>query len=138
MADAMALAQGAVEALLDDEALRGDLSDDGFGPLVEWGTNALKAAAEEIVQSPDAEDETAAEARMAAAGAAVKGVIAAAVQAAQGQTHDDLEALLREPPLERNLLARTRVAMVGMRLGDDPDVNAARIARALEGLRAEG
>jgi hypothetical protein len=56
-------------------------------------------------------------------------------QAAQGGTPEDLRALLREAPLARDPEARARVAAIGLRLGDDADANAARLARALRGLR---
>lgn len=132
MGDAETLARGAVEALLDDEALRGDLSDEGFGPLLDWGVGTLTALARELARAPDG---ATARARLAAAGKAVKGVIAAAVTAAQGGTPEDLRALLREAPLARDPAARARVAAIGLRLSDDADINAARLARALRGLR---
>ena len=131
MADTAALAQGAVEALLEDERLRGDLSDDGFGPLLDWATRALTAAAGEAARGTS---EEAARARMAEVAEQVRGALAAAVQAAEGHSRDDLRALLREPLLQRSVPARLRVATLGLRLGDDPDANAARLARALGGL----
>ncbi|MDP9372427.1 MAG: hypothetical protein M3Q65_08250 [Chloroflexota bacterium] len=133
MVDAETLARGAVEALLDDESLRGDLTDDGFGPLLAWATGALTADAREIAAS--AADETAARARMVEAGRAVKAVLTAAVEAAQSEGRDDLQALLRQPLLAGNGDARTRVARAGLQFGDDPDANAALLARALRGRR---
>lgn len=131
MTDTAALARRAVEALLENESLRGDLSDDGFGPLLNWATGALTATAREAGHAPDA---AAATARLDEAEEQVRGLLAAAVRAAQSHSRDDLLALLREPLLQRNTPARLRVALVGLRLGDDPDANAARLARALAGL----
>lgn len=131
MTGTTALAKHAVEALLDNEALRGDLSDDGFGPLLNWATGALTATARAAGDVPDVAEATA---RLDAAGEEVRGLLAAAVQAAQRHTRDDLLALLREPLLLRNTPVRLRVALTGLRLGDDPDINAARLARALNGL----
>ena len=132
MAEAEALAERAAGALLDDETLRGDLSDDGFAPLLEWATNALATAAQGAAPLPDAE----AEARMEAAGAAVKQTLAAAVQAAQGRTRRDALALAGLPLVARNPLVRGRVAFAALRLGSDPDANARRLARALQDVKA--
>ena len=45
MSAAESLAQGAVERLLENESLRGDLTDAGFAPIVDWATTTLIAAA---------------------------------------------------------------------------------------------
>lgn len=129
MADAEALARSAAEPLLEDEALRGDLTDEGYGPLLDWATNALTAAAERVATAPDAER------RMEDAGAAVKATLQAAVQAAQGHTRADSQALLRDPLVARSSLARARVAAVAYRLGGDADRNAIRLAKALREVR---
>ena len=131
MTDATTLAQSEVERLLDDETLRGDLTDEGFAPLLEWATKALLAAAQDVASAPDAE----AEARMAAAADEVKATLAAAVQAAQGQSRRDMLALVNTPLVAHHLLARSRVALAGFRLGPDPDANAGRLARALRDVR---
>lgn len=130
MADATALAQQAVETLLDDERLRGSLSDDGFGPLLDWATRALTTTA----AAAAGESDEVAEAQMSVAQEQVRGALSAAVQAAEGHSRDDLRALLREPLLQRSIPARMRVVVLGLRLGDDADANAARLARALNGL----
>jgi hypothetical protein len=132
MAEAEALAERAVGALLDDETLRGDLTDDGFAPLLEWATNALTAVAQRVADAPDAEAET----RMEAAGAAVKETLAAAVQAAQAHSRRDVLALAGTPLVARNTLARGRVLLAGFRLGDDPDANARQLARLLRDVGA--
>ena len=132
MAEAEALAERAVGALLDDETLRGDLSDDGFGPLLEWAANALTAAARQVADAPDAQ----AEARMEAAGVAVKETLAAAVQAAQGRSRRDALALAGTPLVARNTMARGRVLFAGFLLGNDPDANARRLAAALRDVGA--
>ena len=131
MADTTSLAQGAVEALLDDEALRGDLTDDGFGPLLGWATDSLTALARELAATPLPQ----AQRRMATAGRAVRSVVAAAVEAAQHPTRDRLRALLAEPLLKGDEAVRARIARAGLLLGGDADANAARLARALQGLR---
>ena len=132
MIDAEGLAQGAVEALLEDEALRGDLTDDGFAPLLEWATGALSVAA---TGAAAAGDEAAARARMDASARAIKDIVTTVASAAADGGRDGVMRLLREPLLKADLATRLRVAAVGLRLGDDPDANAAMLARALRGLR---
>ena len=73
---------------------------------------------------------------MEAAGAAVKETLTAAVQAAQGHSRRDVLALAGTPLVARNTMARGRVLFAGFLLGNDPDANARRLARALRDLRA--
>ncbi|MCX6024137.1 MAG: hypothetical protein NTZ05_20875 [Chloroflexi bacterium] len=47
------LAQAAAEALAEDEALRGDLTDDGFLPVLTWATGLALARADQWRQQPD-------------------------------------------------------------------------------------
>ncbi len=51
MAAAEEWARGAVERLSEDEALRGDLSDQGFGPLLDWGVAAVQACAPRVTDA---------------------------------------------------------------------------------------
>lgn len=131
MADAENLAQGAVERLVENESLRGDLTDSGFGPIVEWASNALIGAA----QAATNESEETAQARMDEAETATKRIIAAVVDAAQRHTRAEVLALLNDPLVARDLGARLRIAANGWRLGDDSDANAIRLIRALRGVQ---
>lgn len=133
MADADALAREAIEPLLEDERLRGELSDAGFAPLLDWATTALSALAQEAATAPEAE----ARSRMAAARDAVRATIDAVVYAAQARTRRAALALLRDPLVARNPLARSRIAFTGFRLGNDADANAMRLTRALRTVRLE-
>jgi nucleoside-diphosphate-sugar epimerase len=100
MAEVKVLAERAVGALLDDETLRGDLSDDGFNPLLDWATNALTAAAQQVADAPDAEarfrrlnvDATAELARAAARAGARRLVFASSVKAAASSRSSDCAA----------------------------------------------
>jgi hypothetical protein len=130
MADAEALAQGAVERLTENESLRGDLTDTGYLPVSEWATNALMAAAQRAAQRPDEE----AQARMDEAESAAKRLVAEVVQAAQQHARDDVLALMNDPAVARDLTSRLRIAANGWRLGDDADANAIRLIRALRGV----
>src|SRR5262245_596841 len=105
MADAEALAQGAVERLIEDEALRGDLPDVGFSPIIEWATNALVAAAQEAAPLADEE----AQARMDAAESSAKRIVRAVVRAAERHTRAEVSVLIKDETITRNLGARMRL-----------------------------
>ena len=130
MADAAALAQGSVERLVENERLRGDLTDDGFNPLLTWATDALTAAAQGMVDAPD----DAASARMAEAEETTKRLIGAVVHAAQEQSREAVRALMDDPAVAGHLRTRLRVIANGWRLGDDPDANAIRLTGTLREL----
>lgn len=130
MADTAALAQGAVERLLEDERLRGDLTDVGFSPLLNWATAALIAAAQRATGGP--ED---AAARMSEAEETTKRLVGAVVRAAQEHSREAVGDLQNDPAVARDLRARLRVIANGWRLGDDADANAIRLTRTLEALQ---
>ncbi len=130
MDDTTTLAQGAVERLLENEALRGDLTDSGFLPVTDWATNALLAAA----RGANQEAVEGAQSRMDEAESAVKRLVGAVVQAAQRHSRADVVALLQDPTVARDRMARFRVAANGWRLGDDADANAIRLIKALRGV----
>lgn len=131
MADAESLAQGAVERLMEDEALRGDLTDSGFGPIVAWASNALLDAAQNVADAPEAT----AQARMDEAETATRRIIEEVVDAAQRHTRAEVLTLMNDPVVARDLRARLRVAANGWRLGDDSDANASRLIGALRGVQ---
>ncbi|MDB5080821.1 MAG: hypothetical protein JWP00_2745 [Chloroflexi bacterium] len=119
MADANQLARQAVERLSEDEALRGDLSDFGFGPLLDWANAAVEAYA---AKEPDS-------AAMDQYTSRVRGVVQSAVDTAQAGKLDDPEALLDfDPPGRDKALADLKA----LQLGDDPDDNAVKIAAVLQ------
>lgn len=131
MADAEALAQGAVERLIENEALRGDLlTDAGYAPISEWATEALIAAAREAAGRTDEE----AQARMDEAEEAAKRIVRAVVRAAERHTRAEVATLIKDPTIARNIGARMRLVAHGWRLGDDVDANAIRLIRALRGV----
>lgn len=131
MADVETLAQGAVERLVENETLRGDLTDIGFGPIVEWASNALIGAAQQMTADPD----EAAQARMDEAETATKRIVEEVVEAAQRHTRAEVLALMNDPTIARDLGARLRLAANGWRLGDDSDANAIRLIKALRGVQ---
>jgi len=131
MADAETLAQGAVERLVENETLRGDLTDTGFGPIVEWASNALIGAAQQVTTDSDA----AAQTRMDAAEMATKRIVEEVVAAAQRHTRAEVLTLMNDPTIARDLGARLRLAANGWRLGADSDANAIRLIKALRGVQ---
>jgi hypothetical protein len=132
MDEGMALAQGAVERLYEDEALRGDLTDEGAKAVLDWASGALMAAAAEITGEADEQARTA---RTDAAEEAVRRVAKLLVRAAERHRREDVTALANDPLVAANLGARLRLAANGWRLGDDRDRNAIRLAGALRGVR---
>ncbi|MFN8517169.1 MAG: hypothetical protein U0841_32295 [Chloroflexia bacterium] len=132
MADGMALAQGAVERLYEDEALRGDLTDEGAKAVLDWASGALTAAAEGFAQESD---EQAQATKMDAAEEAVRRVAKLLVRAAERHQRTDVMALVNDPLVSGSFAARLRLGAAGLRLGDDSDRNAIRLAGALRGVR---
>jgi len=130
MADAAALAQGPVERLVENERLRGDLTDAGFNPLLTWATDALAAAAQGVKDA----SEDAATARMAEAEETTKRLIGSVVRAAQEHSREAVRALMDDPAVAGHLRTRLRVIANGWRLGDDPDANAIRLTGTLREL----
>lgn len=130
MADAAALAQGPVERLVENERLRGDLTDNGFSPLLTWASDALTAAAQGVKDAP----EDAATARLAEAEETTKRLMEAVVRAAQEHSREAVRALMDDPAVAGHLRTRLRVIANGWRLGDDPDANAIRLTGTLREL----
>ena len=108
-------AERAVERLLDDEALRGDLEDDGYGPLLGVVTTLVDARAARFPTTD-------------ALYAASHGLLRAAVAAASAGQADGLTSAAH--PL---LIGQEEAAFREQlpRLGGDSNQNARAIARAL-------
>ena len=121
--DAEARAQRAVERLSEDEALRRDLTDSGFGPVLDWATaQATRLAAE----APDAETF---EARFEALRALGRAIGEAASTRSTAGLSEQLGAALGEKDA-----AAARGALSGIALGEDTDANARAIVDALGGV----
>lgn len=119
----MADPKPAVERLSEDESLRGDLSDIGFGPLLDWAVAAVTAYA------PKADDNA-----LDVYTGRVRGVVQSAVQAAGDGKLDDPAALLDFDPADR---AKVSTELQNIKFGDDPDDNAVQLATVLQtGLTA--
>ena len=112
-------ARGAVERLSEDEALRGGLSDQGFGPLLDWAVAAVQACAPSVTDAQAGE-------RYADR---IRDVIREAVQSAEAGKVEDPGALLLEDAAPKGETTR---ALKELRLGEDPDANAVQIAAVLQ------
>lgn len=122
MEDAESLAQTAVERLSEDESLRGDLTDDGFGPLLEWAANAAIAYAQNL--KSDKPDEA-----MDVYASRLKKVMQEVVSSAQAGKIEDPAALLDfEMPAPQ--ATRARIEALKLESGQADD-NAIKISGAL-------
>lgn len=125
MADAEQLARSAVERLSEDESLRGrgELSDIGFSPLLDWAVAAVQAYAPKAADA-DAMDKYTSR---------VRGVVQAAVGAAEAGKLDEPAALLDFDPADR---AKAEADLKALTLGDDPDANGEQLAGVLKAALA--
>jgi hypothetical protein len=119
------LANPAIERLAEDEALRGDLTDDGYLPLQNWAFARLQRIAHEAVHHPDPQ------AAMDGYTSQIRAFVQAAVRAAESGDLGDLAALVKpRVALQKDVPALVdalrKVAFTG-----DADANAQAIASAL-------
>ncbi len=124
------LANPAIERLAEDEALRGDLTDDGYQPLQSWAFAALTRLAGEAAREADSQ------AAMDRDTAAVRAVVQSAVQAATDKALGDLPEQIRAVVPETDRSAITE-ALHHITFTDDTDANAQAIAGALTGQDAK-
>ncbi len=117
MAGTEDFARSAVERLSEDEALRGDLSDVGFGPLLDW---AIAAAMAYTASDQSAMDKYADR---------LRGVVMAAVDVAEkGKMANPAELLDFDPANP----ATATEALKALKLDQDADENATMIAGVLQ------
>lgn len=135
----------AAERLLEDERLRGDLTDDEFQPLLDWALAASDALAAGTTGLPDHEADTAIEAGLGQIkdGVRTAGAAIAAMLDAGAETRDAELARLAElaaPPLvseNAGEQARARLGAALEPITADPDLAGQELATALgEVLRA--
>ncbi len=121
MENAESLAQGAVERLSEDESLRGNLTDDGFSPVLNWAANAAIAYAQnlKVENPPEAMDKYASQ---------LKSLIQALVEAAQQGKIEDPAPLLDFITPDRN---KVKDQLSSLKLSQDPDENAQKIVEVL-------
>jgi len=118
MSDREDLVRAAVERLCEDEALRGNLSDSGFGLLLDWGIAAVQAF-----------DASASDAAFEKYAHRVRKVIRAAVAAAEAGKVEDPQQFVNHPTDPKDPATRRLAAL---RLGEDADANAEQLAAFLQ------
>jgi hypothetical protein len=113
------LLRTAVERLSEDEALRGDLSDVGFGPLLDWATAAAEAYSPKASNAAAMEEYT----------DKLRKVVEAAVNVAQNARLDDPAELLDFETTKKDKVTQE---LKSLQLGSDADANAEQLAKALQ------
>lgn len=119
------LAKAIVEPLSEDEQVRGDLTDDGFGPLLQWAVDAATSYAEKALKAnPHVTTDA-----MQPYAARLKNVLLEAVADADAAAIEDPKALLdfdHAPHVTITVFKDLALAK------DDADGNAVKIAAVLE------
>ena len=119
------LANPAIERLAEDEALRGDLTDDGFLPLQNWAFARLQRIAHEAAHNPDPQ------AAMDGYTAQIRAFVQAAVQAAEKKSLGDLADQIKPRVVLAKDVPTVVAALRKIAFTDDADANAQAIAAAL-------
>lgn len=118
MADASEWAGAAVEQLLGDEGLRGNLEDAGYTPLFEWGVGLIEKRAQTARGQAEVE----------AFGRKVREAVRAVVQAAEAGKAPDAAALAAlDVPGMKQAVQQVRA----YKAGPDADENARAMAAVL-------
>jgi hypothetical protein len=115
-----ALAQSTYERLAEDESLRGDLSDAGFGPLLDWAANQA------VQLASSASDPQA----FAQRSEALRTLIRNLVQTASSGDVSGVADLI-EPVFGKDEAAKSASRFAKLVLGQDPDENAQMLLTAL-------
>lgn len=123
--DAENLTNAAIERLAEDEALRGNLADDGYLPLQTWAFDQLTRLGRDAVRAPHPRE------AMDQATRAVRQALQAAVDAAERGDVRALLPCLRPPLASKPAADGIQVALRALRLTHDADANALAIAAAL-------
>lgn len=125
--DAESLGTAAIERFAEDEALRGDLTDDGWMPLQTWAFGRLRDVATDAARYPQAD------LAMDGLSEGLRVFTRDAVYAAQNGDAGDLAAQVRPRIVRRERVGAVQSALRSLPLTDDPDANAIAIAAALGG-----
>lgn len=119
------LASAAIEQLADDESLRGDLTDDGFGPLQAWAFAQLQHVAQSAARHRNPQ------AAMDAFTRQIRDFVRDVVQAAEDGALGDLPAEVRTRIVLAGEAPQVQASLRALTLGKDADANAQAIAGVL-------
>jgi hypothetical protein len=117
------LAQRVAERLSEDEALRGSLTDAGFGPLLDWATNIVTAAAHRTSASGAANADTLSD--------AARNLLRALVQAAESGDASSVHDAFSQPLFTAEESSTLRGALADLPAQGDADARAKGLAQAL-------
>lgn len=121
------LANAVIERLTEDEALRGDLTDDGYLPLQSWAIARLQQIAREAAHHPDPQ------AAMDAYTTHIRSFVRNAVAVAQSGDLGDLTDQVKPRVVRKADAPAIIAALRALKLTHDADANAQAIATALRG-----
>ncbi len=119
------LANPVIERLAEDEALRGDLTDNGYLPLQTWAFARLQRIAHEAAHHPDPQ------AAMDGYAAQIRAFVQAAVQAAESGALGDLPAQVKPRIVLQKDVPAVVDALRKITFSKDADANAQAIAKAV-------
>lgn len=119
------LAQMATETLVEDESLRGELTDWEYQPLLDWAIARVAHCAKQATQEKDPR------AHLDACVAGLRRILRAAVQAVSEQDASPLVQTLSAPAVDPADLDVIQRRLTEVTLSDDNEMNARQIADAL-------
>ncbi len=125
------LANAAIEQLAEDESLRGDLTDDGFGPLQAWAFAQLQRVAKSAARHRNPQ------AAMDGFVRQTRDFVRDAVQAAENGALGDLTDEVRTRIVLAGEVPQVQAALRALTLGKDADANAQAIAGVLTSTRPQ-
>ncbi len=120
------LARPAMERIAEDEALRGDLTDDGYTPLQTWAFARIKAMAGDAAHAADPQS------AMDAATDKIRSFVQDAVAAAKNTNPADLASSVVPPVVPEASVGPIVAALRAVPHTDDADATAIAIAKALD------
>jgi len=121
------LAQMAVESLVEDEALRGDLTDWEYQPPLDWAIARVTRCAEKASGKEDPY------AYMDACVGGLRQILRAAVQAVSERDASSLGDVLSPPAVDAADIEVIRRQLAELALSEDKEMNARQIVDALSG-----
>jgi hypothetical protein len=119
------LAQPALDRLAEDEALRGELTDDGFMPLLDWLSRLTTSAARRAANEPEPE------ATMEQVADTALRLGRAIVRAAERADASGLAGALAPPLLTPGMAARATAALPPLAPDATPDERTQALVAAL-------
>ncbi|TAK31337.1 MAG: hypothetical protein EPO21_17730 [Chloroflexota bacterium] len=125
--DVELMAQTATETLIEDEALRGDLTDWEYQPLLDWAVARIAHCA---TQAADQEDPRA---YLDACIDGVRQILRAVGEALADRDASPIADAVSSPAVDAADVGAVRARLAELTLSDDNEMNARQIVEALSG-----